>query len=392
MPHPLYNLPVLNNTVDKAPEGELAVLETGGQYGINSLKYPAEVGTDEAPHYIVFNIYVPDNDTYAIKTYGTTNANSRSQQNSDFLKSKRPQNGQFTQLGIGATSVISGVKAAAEDGVWACAGAVLGTEAAGQAVSQVAKQVSFRPKIKQIKKSVAIYMPDTIMSTMKHDHTAMPATEALGTLGLASAIGGSMAAALEKNWETFKSGNQNMESLFKQTNQTLSDIAKSPGGQELLGTIGQGTKLVGPGFTDLVLKSSGISVNPQVELLYKGTANRSFVFEFRFQPRSKQEAQTIKEIIQTFKIFSSPSIQPGSRGRYFMVPGQFDITFKFGNATNEYISKISTCVLNSVDINYSGAGQWATFEDGAPVEIQMQLVFTEGEIITRELLTAKGGF
>jgi len=127
-------------------------------------------------------------------------------------------------------------------------------------------------------------------------------------------------------------------------------------------------------------------------LIYRGTQNRSFIFEFKFQPRSAQEAQTIQNIIHTFKLYSSPSINNTGLGRYFIVPGQFDITFKFGNVTNQYISQISTCVLEAIDINYAGAGQFASMVDGAPADITLQLRFKEGEIITRELIAAKGGF
>ena len=82
-------------------------------------------------------------------------------------------------------------------------------------------------------------------------------------------------------------------------------------------------------------------------------------------------------------MFAAPSINPNSRGRYFIVPAQFDIQFKFKQEENDFIAKISTCVLEAIDVNYAGAGQFASFTDGMPVDISMQLRFKEADIITR---------
>ncbi|MGH7745758.1 MAG: baseplate tail-tube junction protein, partial [Candidatus Dormibacteria bacterium] len=144
------------------------------------------------------------------------------------------------------------------------------------------------------------------------------------------------------------------------------------------------------GFTQLALRSAGLALNPQVEVLFTGTRNRQFQFEFQFQARSQQEALTILQIINTFKKYAAPSLAKGNAGRYFIVPGQFDIQFKFKNDNNPYIGKISTCVLFNIAVNYVGAGQWATFSDGSPVHINLQLQFMETDIIYSELIDQKG--
>jgi hypothetical protein len=46
--------------------------------------------------------------------------------------------------------------------------------------------------------------------------------------------------------------------------------------------------------------------------------------------------------------------------------------------------------LTTITVNYSGAGEWATFNDGAPLKIDLNLQFTETDIITRELITEYG--
>jgi hypothetical protein len=142
--------------------------------------------------------------------------------------------------------------------------------------------------------------------------------------------------------------------------------------------------LVNQGFTDLLLRDLGKALNPQIEMVYKRTQNRSFVFDFRMQPRSNQESVNIKNIIKQFKRFAAPSLSDPT-GAYFNIPGQFDIEFMFKDSENKFIGKISTCVLENIDVNYSSAGPFATFDDGAPVEINLQLRFREVDTLTREL-------
>ena len=69
------------------------------------------------------------------------------------------------------------------------------------------------------------------------------------------------------------------------------------------------------------------------------------------------------------------------------IPNTFDIQYMYQNAENNYLHKISTCYLESMDISYGGS-RYKTFdgnEDGAPpVETSISLNFAEIELITRE--------
>jgi hypothetical protein len=165
---------------------------------------------------------------------------------------------------------------------------------------------------------------------------------------------------------------------------------ESGGGIEAAGGIAEKTGLVGPGFTDFMLRNQGLALNPQVELIFRGSSNRTFMFDFKFQPKNKKETQVIKDIIFLFKRYSAPGLAGGSNvpGAYFTTPGQFDIQYYFKNAENKNIGRISTCVLEGIDVNYSSSGQFATFDDGAPVEINVMLRFKEVDILTRDMIDA----
>jgi hypothetical protein len=110
-------------------------------------------------------------------------------------------------------------------------------------------------------------------------------------------------------------------------------------------------------------------------------------------PRSQEEANEIKKIINAFKFNMLPEMPNGLRGRQMTVPNTFDIQYMYQNAENNYLHKISTCYLESMDVKYGGS-RYKTFDgnaDGAPpVETSLSLEFKEIELITRE--RAQEGF
>ena len=84
-----------------------------------------------------------------------------------------------------------------------------------------------------------------------------------------------------------------------------------------------------------------------------------------------------------------PEFEDGDRSsRRLTVPNTFDIQYMYNNKENGYLHKISTCVLESCDVKYSGEGKYQTFtadgEGAPPMVTEMSLNFQEMEIITKE--------
>ena len=50
---------------------------------------------------------------------------------------------------------------------------------------------------------------------------------------------------------------------------------------------------------------------------------------------------------------------------------------------NSFYSKIATCVLKGVDVDYTPGGV-KSFSDGAPTQISMSLSFMETELLTKQ--------
>ena len=169
----------------------------------------------------------------------------------------------------------------------------------------------------------------------------------------------------------------------------LNDLAKI-GGQAMeksaTGLIGNLPGL--GGLKEAVEMKKGVIFADRLELAFKGIDKRTFAYDFKMIPRSKDEADEIKKIINAFKLNMLPEFADGNRaGRSMTVPNTFDIQYMYQNAENNYLHKISTCYLESMDVSYGGS-RYKTFdgnEDGAPpVETSIALQFREIELITRE--------
>lgn len=124
------------------------------------------------------------------------------------------------------------------------------------------------------------------------------------------------------------------------------------------------------------------NLNPYREVLFKSIGFRKFAFDYRFFPKSAEEAANVYEIIKTFKYHMHPEMSEG--GIYYIHPSEFNIQYYFMGGENQYMNKISTCVLEDMHVEYGGQEQFTTFADGAPVEISMRLIFQETETLTKE--------
>jgi hypothetical protein len=104
------------------------------------------------------------------------------------------------------------------------------------------------------------------------------------------------------------------------------------------------------------------------------------------------------QIIEEFRFHAAPEIDTSSGGRYLIPPSEFDIEFHMNGAPNPNIPRISTCVLQSIDIDFAPNG-WSAYEvpgqvrgvtggSGTPTAIRLNLTFQETQMITKELIRA----
>ena len=132
----------------------------------------------------------------------------------------------------------------------------------------------------------------------------------------------------------------------------------------------------------ILARTTGEILNPNLELLFNGPTLRTFRFSFKFNPRSKKESDEVKGIIRCLKRNSAPKVEGASVANTFLkTPSVFELTYKQGTDPHSFLNRFKQCFLESVSVNYTGSNTYATYDDGTPVSMIMNLTFKEIEPI-----------
>ena len=131
----------------------------------------------------------------------------------------------------------------------------------------------------------------------------------------------------------------------------------------------------------LVPRVLGGIINPNIELLFEGPQLRTFQFNFTLSAREPNESKNIRNIIRFFK--QGMSVKRAETDLFLKAPHTFEIKYIYGITQKEHpwINKIKECALTGCTVNYTPAGSYATFGDGAMTSYEIGLQFTELEAI-----------
>jgi len=130
----------------------------------------------------------------------------------------------------------------------------------------------------------------------------------------------------------------------------------------------------------LLTRTTGAVINPNLELLFSGPALRTFSFQFKLNAR---EAAESREIVKILRFFKQGSAAQKSKSHLFLKsPHTFQIQYLHRGPEgdeNPFMNKIKECALQSVAVNYTPEGNYATFDDGAMTSYELTLQFSELE-------------
>lgn len=229
----------------------------------------------------------------------------------------------------------------------------------------------FNQNTKRIDTAIALYMPNEITSTYTSDYGAVD-------LGLAGDM-----ASHSYNFGIAEFGKDGIWKQIKEASIRTGESAARGGGNILAGTVGA---LTGINAQDTKKAMTFEMKNPFTEVIFNGVQNRTFSFTFRFVPRSVEEQQEVKNIVDTLKFHRAPEFVKSGfmQHSYWKFPSEFDIQFLHRGVENPWIFKVSTCALTNLVVNHGGEGQFAVHEDGSPVVTDLNLEFTELETLTKE--------
>ena len=138
-----------------------------------------------------------------------------------------------------------------------------------------------------------------------------------------------------------------------------------------------------PGIGAGLSKLTGHAPNPRKEQIFKSVDFRTFQFAYEFFPRDAQEAEYVMNIINQFKYHMHPEFKDANNFLY-IYPSEFDIFYYHGATENLFINKHTSCVLTEMTVNYSPQGQFTTFENGMPTQINVIMTFKELALLTKD--------
>lgn len=123
--------------------------------------------------------------------------------------------------------------------------------------------------------------------------------------------------------------------------------------------------------------------NSKKELLFSAVNFRSFDFNYQFTPKSESEAENVMNIIRMFKHHMLPEFANETKSIY-IYPSEFNVKYYKGDTENQYIEKQMTAVLEGVNVDYTPNGQFNTFANGMPQQINLSLRFKELSMPSKE--------
>ena len=219
-------------------------------------------------------------------------------------------------------------------------------DAATQRLKKISTVQVQRPPTVRMDTAITLYMPPSVQVSYGANYTD---TE----IGAAAAVGA-------QAYNDIVSG----KSLGDTVNKSLKSLGPELGDGMIRKALGAIDMIPGlEGALEVVEMQRGFIKAPRMELAFKGIPKRSFQYDFKMLPKSAEEAEEIQKIVRAFKLNMLPEMVQGSANRLTM-PNTFDIQYMYAGVENQYLHKISTCVLETMNVTYGG-DRYKTFEANA---------------------------
>jgi hypothetical protein len=372
------------------------------KYDKDTHRFPIDVGSFDKGHYLLININTQKRTQFKSNLSGddpTVIANLK-----DLQKRRGATNIGQTKTAVGGTAIAAGItqsvvqfgqagasfasSTATQFGIptsiSGIAGSIGGSAvqqatqntlgATGDFVGGFSKEIlnsigsldgGFLRTIQRSTDTIAIYMPDTLSFSYAQGYSNPSLSSDMLMKG---------AAAASSVLDSPSEGGGNIANILTRT---------------ALGAFGETGRA-------LFAAGAGLVQNPMIEVIYSSPALRKFQFSFMFYPRSEAEALQVQKIIEKLRFHQAPEIKSSSGGFFLVPPSEFDIKFMYNGYENPNIDKVSTCVLENINVNYvGGPGGFSAYEvqgenvprlgkTGMPLAIAMSLSFMETQIITKE--------
>ncbi len=162
---------------------------------------------------------------------------------------------------------------------------------------------------------------------------------------------------------------------------------------QIFGAAEGGLEGIGRGIVSLLRKTKlfgddyaqgsaalGLAVRDPKFFNYKEPKPREFTFTYKFEPKNQQDAQSMLQIINTFRYASYPSALAG--GQMYKVPDS--VTMTLANVQTGLEDQLGNLVIKDINTTLSEGEQMVTFSDGIPTQVSLQIVFAETSLMQKD--------
>jgi len=362
------NLPQLG----KSP---LGVLDTSDN-SLSILKYPSNLGnkadSNEKNHWVTFRIF--DIEPAGIREANTGLADTTQNNTVIGLNAGSAGLAAAAAVAIPGAILANGVRKGTVSKTDFLKVAAVGTGIAAVAGLVAATGFTVTPPTGSTKSIISLYMPDSLVARYDAQYDEMSLTKDLG-----AAI--TTLRAIDSTIQDPGGGNGITGSPAA--------VQAAISGSELTGARIPGVEIGALGT--LLQRAQGYALNPQLQMVYRGTGLRTFQLSFTFTPKSEHEAQEVNNIINQFRFYASPSLGQRIGGQigattnsmFLVPPSLFELEFYVNGKPSEYLPRYGRCILDNLDINHAPNG-FAAYGDGSMVQTTLELSFKEMDILTRD--------
>jgi hypothetical protein len=144
-------------------------------------------------------------------------------------------------------------------------------------------------------------------------------------------------------------------------------------------------KMANNKYSQIISAATGTAANPKKEQVFEGVEFRKFAFDYQFYPRDEFEAENVLNIIHQFKLHMHPEFK-SELNYVWIYPSEFDITYYTNGAENLNLHKHTSCILESMNVNYTPNGNFSVFANGMPTQINLSLEFRELQLASKETI------
>ncbi len=160
---------------------------------------------------------------------------------------------------------------------------------------------------------------------------------------------------------------EGIDETLKKVGGTVEKLKKQVlgGGGDLVTLINTQIAQQAVGAQNLLSRTTGAIINPNLEMLFDAPQLRPFSFQFKLSPRDEDEAKQVKNIIRFFK--QGMSVKTSSTNVFLKAPNIFDIRYITYDGNKEVdhpsINRIKTCALLSCGVDYTPDNSYMTYDD-----------------------------